>query len=349
MRVALIAPPFIPVPPEQYGGTELFLAHLAEGLEARGVDVVVYGNGASSVGVEVRSLYEKPYWPLKGEYHESVMDVNHSCWAVREALKHSDIIHMNSALGLPATRLATLPVVYTVHHGKEEGLASYYSGFRDTHFVCISDFQRKQLDLPKCRTIHHGVDLDEYVLPLKEDRKYLAFLGRIAPVKGTHLAIEVAKRSGIPLKIAGEVQPMFQQYFEEKVKPHIDGKFIEFIGTVGLAEKNTLLGAALALLFPIQWHEPFGLVMPEAMACGAPVIALHGGSVPEVVQHGASGFVCDELGQMVNAVKKLPLDPARVRDHVARNFSRERMVDDYLSLYFSIAGKPRLTEAKAAA
>jgi glycosyltransferase involved in cell wall biosynthesis len=327
----------------------LFLAHLAEGLEAKGVDVVVYGNGASSVGVKVRSLYEKPYWPLKGEYHESVMDVNHSCWAVREALKDADIIHMNSALGLPATRFAKLPVVYTVHHGKEDGLASYYSGFRETNFACISEFQRKQLNLSNCRTIHHGVDLDEYILPLTEQRKYLAFLGRIAPVKGTHLAIEVAKRTGIPLKIAGEVQPMFQQYFDGKVKPHIDGKFIEFIGTVGLAEKNTLLGGALALLFPIQWHEPFGLVMPEAMACGAPVVALRGGSVPEVVQDEISGFVCDDLEQMLIAVQKLPLDPGMVRNHVAQNFSRERMVDEYLSLYFSIAGKARFTEAKAAA
>jgi glycosyltransferase involved in cell wall biosynthesis len=294
-------------------------------------------------------LYEKPYWPLKGEYHEFVMDVNHSTWAVRDAEKECDIIHMNSALGLAATRFANLPVVYTVHHGKEEGLANFYSGFPNTHFVCISDFQHKQLCVSKCRTIHHGVDLDEYILPFQEQRMYLAFLGRIAPVKGTHLAIEVAKRSGIPLKIAGEVQPMFQQYFDEKVKPHIDGKFIEFVGKVGLADKNTLLGGALALLFPIQWHEPFGLVMPEAMACGAPVVALRGGSVPEVVQDGVSGFVCDDLDQMVLAVKRLPLDATSVREYVVKKFSRDRMVDEYLSLYFKIAGERRLTEASAAA
>ena len=137
-------------------------------------------------------------------------------------------------------------------------------------------------------------------------RDYLSFLGRIAPIKGTHIAIEVAKKSGIPLKIAGEVQPIFQDYFDSQIKPHIDGKFIEYVGEVDLAAKNELLGNSLAMLFPIQWDEPFGLVMIEAMACGTPVLALPGGAVEEVVRDGVSGFVCQCVDEMAQRAAACP-------------------------------------------
>src|SRR5262249_52551160 len=154
----------------------------------------------------------------------------------------------------------------------------FYKHHPEVHYVAISDFQRRQHVMPHIRTIHHGVRMQDYRTP-DGKREYLAFLGRIAPVKGTHNAIAVAQRSGIPLKIAGQIQPLFRDYYETKVKPHIDGKLIEYVGEVDLAAKNELLGGALALLFPIEWHEPFGLVMIESMACGAPVLAFPGGSV----------------------------------------------------------------------
>ncbi len=189
------------------------------------------------------------------------------------------------------------------------------------------------------RTIHHGIDLNAYRLQTKK-QDYLSFLGRIAPIKGTHLAIEVAKKSGIPLKIAGEVQPIFQDYFDSMIKPHIDGKFIEYVGEADLAAKNELLGNSLAMLFPIQWNEPFGLVMIEAMACGTPVLALPGGAVEEVVRDGISGFVC------ANSRRNGPARFRACREHssrrrcgnIASSTSRsDRMVADYVALYQELA------------
>ena len=174
-------------------------------------------------------------------------------------------------------------------------------------------------------------------------RDYFCFLGRIAPIKGTHLAIEVAKRSGIPLKIAGEVQPIFQDYFDAEIKPHIDGKFIEYVGEVGLEEKNELLGNSLAMLFPIQWNEPFGLVMIEAMACGTPVLALPGGAVEEVVRDGVSGFVCQSIDEMVQRAprSRARLAPANVRQYCQQYFSVDRMVANYLALYQDLADEEK--------
>jgi glycosyltransferase involved in cell wall biosynthesis len=166
--------------------------------------------------------------------------------------------------------------------------------------------------------------------------QYLSFIGRLAPVKGPHLAIEVAKKVGIPLKLAGEVQPMFKSYFDTEVKPHLDGKFIEYIGEADLTIKNEFLGNSMAMLFPIQWNEPFGLVMIEAMACGTPVIALRGGSVPEVVRDGISGYVCDNIEQMVERVRNLSLAPSTIRKYAEQEFSVSVMVKKYIDLYTEI-------------
>jgi glycosyltransferase involved in cell wall biosynthesis len=175
------------------------------------------------------------------------------------------------------------------------------------------------------------------------------FLGRIAPVKGTHNAIAVAQRTGIPLKIAGQIQPIYREYYETKIKPHIDGKLIEYVGEVDLAAKNELLGGALALVFPIEWHEPFGLVMIESMACGAPVLASPGGSVAEVVRDGVSGYVCKDLDEMVATAARLPLDPEMVRAYAVENFSVDRMVEQYVSLYRSLIAASSLTGEVAVA
>jgi glycosyltransferase involved in cell wall biosynthesis len=187
------------------------------------------------------------------------------------------------------------------------------------------------------RTIHHGLDMSLYQFqPRKED--YVVFLGRIAPIKGTHLAIEVAKKSGLPLKIAGEVQPMFRDYFDSRIKPEIDGKFVEYVGEADLQAKNELLGNARALLFPIQWNEPFGLVMVEAMACGTPVLAMPGGAVEEVVEEGVSGFICRSVDEMAARLATLDsnLEPAAVRKYAEDLFSLDTMADKYAALYREI-------------
>jgi glycosyltransferase involved in cell wall biosynthesis len=341
MRVALVSPPFLPVPPPKYGGTELFIAQLAEGLKASGIDVVVYTNGESTVAVEKRWLYPKMQWPLKGEVFDNIEDFNHASWSIYDAAKDCDIIHLNNVSALMFTRFVKdSRFVYTLHHVHEQQLSRIYRYFPDVEFVAISEFQRQQEAMPRLRTIHHGIDLSGYRLEPRK-QQYLSFLGRIAPIKGTHLAIEVAHKSGIPLKIAGEVQPIFRDYFDTQIKPHIDGKFIEYIGAADLEVKNELLGNSLAMLFPIQWNEPFGLVMIEAMACGTPVLALPGGAVDEVVQDGVSGFICQSVDEMVEHAKRLPetFKPAEIRQYCQVNFSVERMVADYLSLYRELAAE----------
>jgi glycosyltransferase involved in cell wall biosynthesis len=336
LRIALIAPPFIAVPPEEYGGTELFVGHLAEGLKKSGAEVVLYANGDSKAEVDVRWIYPHTEWPIKVPTHAWLREINHESWAVADAFKHCDVIHVQSAQALSFSRFVDRPFVLTLHDSYSPELSAYYAHYPQAYYVSISDAQRKNEIMPRLRTIHHGIQLDQYKM-VEKKQHYLSFIGRIAPIKGTHIAIDVAQ-SGIPLKIAGEVQPAFREYFERKVKPQLDGKLVEYIGPADLAAKNELLGNSLAMLFPIQWNEPFGLVMVEAMACGTPVLASPGGSVPEVVQNGVSGYICRTVREMVKRVGDLPLDPQKIRAYVAENFSTEQMVNKYLALYEEAAG-----------
>lgn len=335
MRIALVAPPFIAVPPKKYGGTELFIAELAVGLKEKGIDVTLYANGESTVPVDVRYMFEKEQWPLQTEMDATLRSMTHSAWAIKDAAGQFDLLHVNSAPSLSFSRFVDVPFVYTVHHDFQQELADYYETFPEVSYVTISDFQRFKLPMPKMRTVHHGIDPGLYKVQ-EQKQQYLSFLGRIAPPKGTHLAIEIAKKSGIPLKIAGEIQPIYQEYWESEVKPHVDGKFIEYVGEVGVEEKNELLGNSLAMLFPIQWDEPFGLVLIESMACGTPVLAMPGGSVAEIVQEGVSGYVSPSVDELAKRAKNLDFDPQAVRHYVDENFSLERMVNNYIQLYTEI-------------
>jgi glycosyltransferase involved in cell wall biosynthesis len=335
LRIGIIAPPFIPVPPQEYGGTELFIADLANALEAQGVRVVLYTNGESTINVEKKFLFRESQWPLKDNDYAELKEMEHTTWAFKDAAASCDLLHLNSTIGLTCSRLSSLPIVYTLHHPTDRRLSEAYSRLPDVQYVCISNDQRSRENLPKITTIHHGIDLSKYTLRTEKEH-YLSFIGRIAPIKGTHLAIEIAKRAGIPLKMAGEIQPAYRGYFEAKVKPHIDGKFVEYIGPANLAAKNELLGNSLAMLFPITWHEPFGLVMVEAMACGTPVLALRAGSVPEIVKDGISGYVSRTVGGLVKRAKNLELSPASVRAYAEEHFSKERMALDYKVLYAQV-------------
>ncbi len=332
MRIAIIASPFLCVPPKKYGGTELFIAQLAEELERLGLEVCVYTIGESTVGTEKRFLFENQEWPLKSDIYGNIKDLNHTSWSLADCWEEADIVHLNNPPGLAFSRFSGPKFAYTVHHPHSEELTEYYSHFPRVEFVTISRFQQKKEKAERIRTIHHGVDLSKFNLKTKK-QDYLSFIGRIAPVKGTHVAIEVAKKSGIPLKIAGEVQPLYQDYFDTMVKPHIDGKFIEFIGEADLEAKNELLGNSRAMLFPIEWDEPFGLVMIEAMATGTPVLAFDGGAVSEVVTEGVSGHVCMSVEQMVQMAREVKIAPTGIRAYVQQNFSVERMGRDYAQLY----------------
>lgn len=336
MRIALVAPPFICVPPQRYGGTELFVAQLATGLAKLGHEPVVYTNGESTVPVERRWLYPKCEWPIGGEIHGDVKDINHCAWAIADAQRDCELIHVNNVPGLACSRFVERPMVYTIHHPHETGLSDFYAFYPDVHYVTISYFQRHKERLPHIRTIHHGLEFDNYKLVSKK-QDYVAFIGRIAPVKGTHLAIAAAAKAGVPLKIAGEIQPLFRDYYEREIKPHIDGRNVEYIGEADLAVKNELLGNASAMLFPIQWDEPFGFVTIEAMACGTPVIAFGGGSAREIVKDDVSGWVCDSVEEMAERIKHAAeLDAAAVRTYAERNFSIDTMVRQYEELYLEV-------------
>lgn len=332
MRVALIAPPFISIPPPHYGGTELFIAQLAAGLKRLGHQPVVYTNGESALECETRWLFPRMEWPLSNALHGSLKDLAHSSWACRDAVEDCDVIHFNNAPGLAFSRLLAKPVAYTLHHPFDSALSQFYRHFPAVHFVAISHSQAAREILPQLRVIPHGMDLAAYHLGAGR-RSYLCTIGRIAPIKGIHTAIEVARQTGIPLKIAGEIQPLYRDYWEQRIRPAVDGRLIEYVGEADLEAKNQLLGGACAFLFPIEWEEPFGLVMLEAMACGAPVLAFPRGSAPEVVRDGVSGWLCTSVADLARRAANPGIPAGRCREYVREHFSAERMVRAYAALF----------------
>ncbi|MEW6737229.1 MAG: glycosyltransferase family 4 protein [Acidobacteriota bacterium] len=339
MKIAIISTPYVRVPPQGYGGTELIVGLITESLVQRGHDVALYATGDSQTSAKLKALYEKPVWPPENIFINPAVEVNHVSWALREAQQWgAEVIHTHCALGLALTRFVEQPQVYTIHHVWEEEYYQYYCSFPEIEFVAISDFQRRtHKGIARIRTIHHGLDLSKYEYQAKKG-DYLLFLGRIAAVKGTHLAIEAARQAGIQLKIAGDIQPVHRDYYAQQVEPEIDGKWIEYLGEADHKMKVELLKGARALLFPIQWDEPFGLVMIESMACGTPVIAFPYGSVPEVVKDGISGYIVSGIEQMAKSINRLDRLSVRVvRDYVERYFSVTRMVDQYEALFQQVA------------
>lgn len=351
MRIGLIASPFISVPPPGYGGTELFVANLAEGLVRLGADVTVYTNGESTVKAEIRWLYPSHQWPLGSELAGVTKELDHSSWAIADAERNCDLIHVNSALALPFSRLVTRSVVCTMHHPYEDVLVELYERHNRVSYVSISSHQALKHPTIAPRVIHHGVDMSQYCFS-EQKQPYLCFLGRICPVKGAHNAIEIAQKAGMPLKIAGEIQPIFRNYFETKIEPHIDGRNIEFLGEADHRLKNELLSKATALLFPIEWDEPFGLVMIEAMACGTPVIAFPGGGVAEIVENGISGRVCSNVDEAAACLKADTFYPRMVRRFAVERFSADMMARKYYQLYAGLLEQTALNadfDAEAAA
>jgi glycosyltransferase involved in cell wall biosynthesis len=331
MRIGLIAPPFIEVPPRRYGGTELFVAHLARDLHARGHDVTVYGNGDSRLPCRVKWRYPRTDWPIDDAMRAQLKNADHTAWAIRDAAASVDLLHLNDVVGVPFTTFIDVPTVLTIHHSHEPALSEHYLHYPSIHYVAIAEWLARREPMPLVHVIHHGIPVRDYAWSNKKD-DYVAFLGRFAPCKGAHVAIEAARLAGVRIKLAGEIQPVFRDYWNQ-IRPLIDGDRVQYVGEADCALKNALLSRARALLFPIQWEEPFGLVMIEAMACGTPVLAFAGGSVKEIVRDGVNGWICRDAADMAARITSLDISPAACRAFVADHFPVARMADQYLSVY----------------
>lgn len=339
MRIAQIAPLWERVPPPGYGGIELVVGLLTDELVRRGHDVTLFASGDSITLAKLKSAHPQALRldPNVREYGiYEMLQLSH----VYEQASEFDVIHSHmGCAALPYCNLVKTPTVHTLHGIFTPDNEKMFKHARKQPYVSISNTQRKsELGLNYVSTVYNGVDVDSYNFYEQPDNPpYLAFLGRISPEKGTHLAIEIAKRSGWHLKMAGKVDVVDVEYFETMIKPHIDGKQIEYLGEANHVQKNILMGGAVATLFPITWHEPFGLVMIESMAAGTPVIAIELGSTSEVIAHGKSGFLCQDIDECVAAIDKIPtLSRQDCRQHVIDKFSVQRMVEGYEAVYRQI-------------
>jgi glycosyltransferase involved in cell wall biosynthesis len=335
MRIAQIAPLYESVPPCLYGGTERVVSWLTEELVRLGHDVTLFASGDSVTTAHLvpgcpRALRLDPNCKDPLAHHVLMME------RVFGDAANFDLIHSHvDYIHFPLVRRTDVPCVTTLHGRLDiPDLVPIYQTFREQPLVSISDLQRAPLPWANWQgTVPHGMPRHSLTFR-KGEGKYLAFLGRVSPEKGLDEAIKIACRSGIPLKIAAKVDPVDRAYYEQWIKPMLKCPLVEFIGEIGNDEKNAFLGDAAALLFPIQWPEPFGLVMIEALACGTPVIAYRSGSVPEVIQDGTAGFIVDDVEGAVRAINKLSeIKRRNCRKHFERHFSDERMSSDYLTIY----------------
>ena len=342
MRIAQIAPLYESVPPKLYGGTERVVACLSDALVQRGHEVVLFASGDSKTSAEVvpcreiaLRLDKKLSWDIPA--HLAMLA------EVRKRASDFDILHFHlDCFHLPLFQDIADRTLTTVHGRQDiDDLRRLHQHYPDYPLVSISASQRRPLPhLRWVKTIHHGYPKSQYTFSPVAKGDYLAFLGRIAPEKGVDRAIEIARRAGLPIRIAAKVDPADRDYFEARILPLLNAPGVHFVGEISEAEKSDFLGGALALLFPISWPEPFGLVMIEAMACGTPVIAFNQGAVPEVICDGETGFIVENVEQAVHAVAHLDtIDRGTVRATFERRFSVDVMAEKYEGAYADIISR----------
>ncbi|MGB8701788.1 MAG: glycosyltransferase family 4 protein [Thermosynechococcaceae cyanobacterium] len=350
MRIAQLSPLWERVPPPAYGGIELVVSLLTDVLVKRGHDVTLFASGDSVTLAKLESIHPQA---LR-------LDRNVKEYGIYELLQLStfyershefDLIHSHMGYAaLPFAKRCNTPTVHTLHGIFTPDNRKMFSYAKNQPYVSISDAQREnQLGLNCLATVYNSIDVNSHqFFPTPDLPSYLAFLGRMSPEKGPHHAITIAKATGVPLKMAGKVDPVDTDYFAREIAPHIDGDFIQFLGEADHTMKNNLMGRAIATLFPITWREPFGLVMIESMAAGTPVIGMNLGAVPEVIAHGQSGFICNTLEDCIAAVGYIPsLSRSICRKYVADRFGLEQMATGYEAVYqqviaqhFSRNGRP---------
>lgn len=341
LRIALTVDPYIPVPPKLYGGIERIVDFLVHGLVERGHEVVLWAAPGSEVPCEVVE-YGSPPHQGRGDRVRELLQVG---TALVRRHREFDVVHSFGRLaGLLPLFPLRVPKIQSYQRDitpRSIRWAARLAGDTLTFTACSTNCRRNVSHLGYWETIYNGVRLADYTFqPEVAPDAPLVFLGRIEQIKGTHTAIAVAKATGRRLVIAGNVDEPHSQYFEEEVAPHLNRGQVEYVGPVDDVQKNALLGSAAAFLMPIEWEEPFGIVMAEALACGTPVIGFRRGSVPEVIEHGVSGFVCDTPEEMARAVGRLgELDRHAARARAEGHFSDEVIVDAYEDLYHRQVGR----------
>lgn len=334
MRILIVAPPVITVPPVSYGGSEAMIDLLARGCAAAGHDVLLDTTADSTCPVPRRWYFDR----AQGLRAGSAVELRHVIHAYEKAGEF-DIVHDHTLLGpLVAARSTDTPVVTTNRNPFDDGSRSVYRAVADrVPVIAISQAQARGAgDVPIARVIHHGIDVGSFPFdPAPSD--YLVFLGRMSPTKGVHRAARVARAAGARLVIAAKMrQPDERRYFDEHVRGLLDDRIV-YAGEVGGREKRELLAGARALVNPIRWPEPFGLVMIEALACGTPVVTFPSGAAPEIVHHGVTGFLCSDEADMVRRLGSVDrLDRRACRTSVEQLFSSEQMVSDHVELYESL-------------
>lgn len=339
MKIAQISPLWETVPPATYGGTELVVSRLTDELVRRGHEVTLFASGDSQTLAHLEAGHPCAL-RFDASIKEHVMYEVLNPSKVYQRASEFDIIHSHVGIwSLSMASMVSTPTVHTLHGTFTADNSKVFRHYHTQNYISISNSQRL-LNINYVDTVYNGISVEQFPFFEKpQEPPYLAFLGRFSPEKGPQHAIKIAKESGWHLKMAGKVDVVDKKFFEQEIAPHIDGKQIEFLGELNHVEKAAFLGNASVTLFPITWCEPFGLVMAESMATGTPVIGINMGSVPEVISHGETGFVCqtyEEMGKMIP--KALELNRQRCREYVEDRFSVARMVDGYEAVYERIVG-----------
>ncbi len=350
MRIAEVAPLFESVPPRQYGGTERVVSWLTEELVRQGHEVTLIASGDSETSATL-----VPAWGQSLRLGEPLTDSLapqvYQAELVQQMAHRFDVVHWHTGyLHLPMARRIPVPQVTTMHGRMDlPELRPLFAALADAPLISISDDQRRPI--PNANwftTIYHGLPADLHAVG-EGSGGYLAFIGRISPEKRVDRAIEIAKRAGMRLKVAAKVDPVDEDYFETEIRHLLDDPLVEFIGEIGEDDKGAFLGDAAAMLFPIDWPEPFGLVMIEAMATGTPTIAMRTGSVPEVLDEGVSGALVTSLDEAVDAVRRIDrFDRGAVRDRFLERFTAERMAADHVAAFELLVERGRVPLGVAA-
>jgi glycosyltransferase involved in cell wall biosynthesis len=337
MRIAQIAPLWEEVPPRQYGGTERVVSYLTEQLVRMGHEVTLYASGDSCTSARLETVWPKAFRKAPPDIDPSVLTLAH-LGKVFEKDERFDIVHNHIGIqALPLLASSKKASLTTIHDGFTVENVVCFNRYRHLPYITISNAQRRpDVRINYFATVYHGIPVEKFPFSASCDtaNPYLAFLGRMSPEKAPHLAIAAALSSGWRLKMAAKIASHEVAYWKEQIEPYVDGDQIQYLGELDHDAKCELLAGAAAMLFPIQWKEPFGLVMIESLACGTPVIAFNNGSVPEVIKHGKSGFVVASVEEMINAINRIEaISRATCRAEAEERFSDRVMAENYLKVY----------------